>query len=77
MNKSTRSRTHPHSLTRSALSWVITIAWLVLGSALSFMCIKVFGDNTAAIGVPALVVAGALIWYFTERRDRNKPEEHV
>jgi len=73
MNQSTRSRT----LARTVLSWVITIAWLMLGSALSFMCIKVFGDNTAEIGVPALVVAGALIWYFTERRDRNKPEKNL
>ncbi len=70
MNQPTRSRT------RSMLSLVITIAWLVLGSALSFMCIKVFGDDTAKIGVPALVVAAALIWYFTERRDRNKPEKN-
>ena len=73
MNQSTRSRT----LARSMLSWVITIAWLVLGSALSFMCIKVFGDDAAKIGVPALVVAAALIWYFTERRDRNKPEKNL
>ena len=72
MNQSTRSRTLSRSLTRGMLSWVITIAWLVLGSVLSFMCIKVFGDSIAEIGVPALVVAVALIWYFTERRDRNK-----
>jgi hypothetical protein len=73
MNQSTRSRTLP----RSVLRWLITIAWIALGSALSFMCIKVFGDNIAEIGVPALVVIGVLIWYFTERRDRSKPEEHV
>jgi len=41
------------------------------------MCIKVFGDTIAEIGVPALVVIGVLIWYFTERRDRSEPEEHV
>ena len=68
MNESARNRTLAHSVLR----WVITITWIVLGSVLAFMCIRVFGDNTADIGVPALVVAGALIWYFTERRDRNK-----
>jgi hypothetical protein len=41
------------------------------------MCIKVFGDTIAEIGVPALVVIGVLIWYFTGRRDRSKPEEHI
>lgn len=71
MNKSAPDRT----LARSALGWVVTIAWILLGSVLAFMCIRVFGDSTAEIGVPALVVAAVLIWYFTERRDRNKPEE--
>lgn len=73
MNQSTRSRTR----TRSMLPWVITLIWIVLGMALSLMCIKVFGDTIAGIGVPALVVTGVLIWYFTERRDRSKPKEHV
>jgi hypothetical protein len=77
MNQSTRNRTRPRSLTRGLLRWVITLTWIVLGIALSMMCIKVFGDTTAEIGVPALVVTGVLIWYFTERRDRSKPEEHV
>lgn len=77
MNQSTRNRTRPRSLTRSVLPWVITLIWIVLGITLSLMCIKVFGDNIAEIGVPALVVTGVLIWYFTERRDRSKPEEHV
>jgi len=77
MNQSTRSRTRPRSLTRGVLPWVITLTWIVLGIALSLMCIKVFGDTIAEIGVPALVVIGVLIWYFTERRDRSKPEEHV
>ena len=73
MNKSAPDRT----IARSVLRWVITIIWTMLGIALAFMCIRVFGNNTASIGVPVLVVAGALIWYLTERRDRNKPEEHV
>ena len=72
MNKSAQDR----SVARSALRWIVTIAWILLGSVLAFMCIRVFGDNIAEIGVPALVVAAGLIWYFTERRDRNKPEEH-
>lgn len=72
MNKSAPDR----SLVRSVLRWVITIAWILLGSVLAFLCIKVFGDNIAEIGVPALVAAAGLIWYFTERRDRKKPEEH-
>jgi uncharacterized membrane protein len=73
MNQSIRNRTPPRSLLR----WVITLTWIVLGIALSLMCIKVFGDTIAEIGVPALVVIGVLIWYFTGRRDRRKPEEHV
>ena len=72
MNKTAPDRT----LARSALRLGITIAWILLGSVLAFMCIKVFGDGTAEIGVPALVVAAGLIWYFTERRDHNKSEEH-
>ena len=71
MNKFAADRT----AARSALRWVVTIAWILLGSVLAFMCIRVFGDNIALIGVPALVVAAVLIWYFTERRDRNRPEE--
>jgi hypothetical protein len=67
--------THRRSIGRGALSCGITIAWLLLAGVLAFMCIRVFGDTSAEIGVPALIVAGALIWYFTERRDRNKPEE--
>jgi hypothetical protein len=77
MNQSTRTRTLSRSRSHSLLRWVITLTWIVLGIALSMMCIKVFGDTTAEIGVPALVVTGVLIWYFTERRDRSKPEEHV
>lgn len=73
MNKSVPDRT----LARGVFRGLITIAWIVLGSILAFMCIKVFGVNTAEIGVPALVVVSALIWYFTERRDRNKPEKHI
>ena len=73
MSKSTPDSTFAHSVLR----WVITIIWIVLGIALSFMCTRVFGNTTASIGVPVLVVVGALIWYFTERRDRNKPEENV
>ena len=73
MNRSAPDRT----LARSVLRWVVTSAWILLGSVLAFMCIKVFGVSTAEIGVPALVVVSALIWYFTERRDRNKPEEHI
>ena len=65
-----------HSAARSILHWFVTIAWILLGSFLAFMCIRVFGDNIADIGVPALVVAAGLIWYFTERRDRNKAKEH-
>jgi len=61
---------------RSMLRWLVTIAWILLGGALSFMCIRAFGDNIADVGVPALAIAAGLIWYFTERRDRNKPEEH-
>ena len=72
MNKSAPDH-HP---ARSVLPLVITILWFVLGGVLAFMCIRVFGDSIADIGVPALVVAAGLIWYFTERRDRNKPEEH-
>jgi len=72
MNKSAPDRTRARGVVR----WVITIGWILLGSVLAFMCIKVFGDNIAEIGVPALVVAAGLIWYFTERRDRNKPEGH-
>ena len=72
MNKSAPDRT----LARSVLRWVVTVAWILLGSVLAFMCIKVFGESPAEIGVPALVVAAGLIWYFTERRDRNKPEEY-
>lgn len=64
------------SAARSLLRWFVTIAWILLGSFLAFMCIRVFGDNIADIGVPALVVAAGLIWYFTERRDRNKAKEH-
>ena len=77
MSQSTLSHTRQRSRARAVWSWVITIAWLMLGGVLAFMCIKVFGDDVAAVGVPALVVAGALIWYFTERRDRNKPEKPV
>jgi len=77
MNQSTRNRTRPPSLTRGLLRWIITLTWIVLGIALSLMCIKVFGDTIAEIGVPALVVTGVLIWYFTGRRDRSKPEEHL
>lgn len=73
MNQLKGSRTRP----RSALYGVITVAWMVLGMALSMMCIKIFGNNTAAIGVPALVVASALIWYFTGRRDRHGSEENL
>jgi hypothetical protein len=73
MNKSVPDRT----LARGVFRGLITISWIVLGSILAFMCIKVFGVNTAEIGVPALVVVSALIWYFTERRDRNKPEKHI
>ena len=73
MNESPRPRT----FARGALYSVIAIIWIVLGIALSLMCIKVFGDNIAEIGVPALVVVVGLIWYFTERRDRNKSEENA
>ncbi len=73
MNKSAPDRI----FARSVLRWVVTFIWTVVGVALSFMCTRVFGNNTASIGVPVLVVVGALIWYFTERRDRNKPEENV
>lgn len=72
MNKSSLDR----AFTRCVLRRVVTIAWILLGSVLAFMCIRVFGDSTAEIGVPVLVVAAGLIWYFTERRDRNKLEEH-
>ena len=72
MNKSAPDR----ALARGALRWIVTIAWILLGSVLAFMCIRVFGDNIADIGVPALVIAAGLIWYYTERRDRNKPEGH-
>ena len=77
MNRSTRNRTRPRGLTRGVFPWVITLIWIVLAMALSMLCIKVFGDTIAAIGVPALVVTGGLIWYFTGRRDRGKTEEHV
>lgn len=72
LNKSATDRT----LARTMLRGLITIAWIVLGSILAFMCIKVFGNYIAEIGVPALVVAAGLIWYFTDRRDRNRLEEH-
>jgi len=72
MNKSSLDR----AVARSVLRRVVIIAWILLGSVLAFMCIRVFGDSTAEIGVPVLVVAAGMIWYFTERRDRNKPEEH-
>lgn len=62
------------SAARSMLRRVGTIAWILLGSALAFMCIRAFGNTIADIGVPALAVAAGLIWYFTERRDRNRPE---
>lgn len=71
MNQSKRSRTRAPRLLDAA----ITGAWIVLGLVLSMMCIKVFGDNIADVGAPALAVTGALIWYFTERRDRNKLKE--
>ena len=72
MSKSAQGRTPA----RSVLHWLVTIGWILLGSVLAFMCIRVFGNNIADIGVPALVVAAGLIWYYTERRDRNRSEEH-
>ena len=72
-DKTTRGRAREGGI----LPLVVTIAWILLGSVLAFMCIRVFGDGIAEIGVPALVVAAGLIWYFTERRDRNKPEKDV
>ena len=73
MNESARARTRA----RSVLRLVTNTIWTVAGIALAFMCTRVFGNNTASIGVPVLVVIGALIWYYTERRDRNKREKNV
>jgi hypothetical protein len=56
-----------------ARRWLRTAAWIVLWAALSFLCMNVcldlFGDRIAAVGVPLIIVGLAIAWYVGERRE--------
>jgi L-asparagine transporter-like permease len=62
---------------RVALRWVINLAWIVVWVVLYFMCINVFGDTAAYIGIPVLIVLMVIVWFATERRNRQHLEEEV
>jgi L-asparagine transporter-like permease len=59
------------------LRWVINLAWIVVWIVLYFMCINVFGDTVAFIGIPVLIVVMVIVWFATERRNRQHLEEEV
>jgi hypothetical protein len=54
---------------------VLTLVWIVVWIALYFLCINVFGETAALIGVPALIVVMVIVWVATERRNRQHLEE--
>jgi hypothetical protein len=71
---STIERRSP-SPARAVLRWVINLAWTVVWVALYFMCINVFGDTAAFVGIPILIVLMVIVWFATERRNRQRLEE--
>ena len=62
---------------RAVLRWVINLVWIVVWIVLYFLCINVFGDTAAFIGIPVLIVLMIIIWFATERRNRQHLEEEV
>jgi Flp pilus assembly protein TadB len=62
---------------RVVLRWVLTVVWIVVWVALYFMCINVFGDLAAYIGIPVLIVMMVIVWFVTERRNRQHLEEEL
>ncbi|GHO82680.1 hypothetical protein [Dictyobacter formicarum] len=61
--------------TRTVRRWLINLIWIVAWIVIYFLCIDVFGNTVAFIGVPTLIVTSAIIWFATERRDRQPPEK--
>ena len=79
MNTQTSSTIHrrPPSPARVILRWVLTLVWIVVWVVLYFMCLAAFGDTAAFIGIPALIVLMVIVWFATERRNRQHLEEEV
>jgi len=56
---------------------VLTLVWIVVWVVLYFLCLADFGDTAAFIGIPALIVLMVIVWFATERRNRQHLEEEV
>jgi len=56
---------------------VLTLVWIVVWVVLYFLCLADFGDTAAFIGIPTLIVLMVIVWFATERRNRQHLEEEV
>jgi len=79
LNTQTSSTIHrrPPSPARVILRWVLTLVWIVVWVVLYFLCLADFGDTAAFIGIPTLIVLMVIVWFATERRNRQHLEEEV
>jgi hypothetical protein len=79
MNTQTSStiQRRPPSPARIVLRWVLALVWIVVWVVLYFLCVNVFGNMAAFIGIPALIVLMVIAWFATERRNRQHLEEEI
>ena len=77
MNTQTSSTIHrrPPSPARVVLRWVLTLVWTMVWVVLYLLCINVFGNIAAYIGIPALIVLMVIVWFATERYNWQHLEE--
>jgi hypothetical protein len=66
---------HRGTSARAVQHWFINLIWIIVWTVLYFLCINVFGNTVAFIGIPTLIVIMVIIWLATERRDRQPPEK--
>ena len=69
------TQTNASTPARAVLRWVINVVWIVVWIVLYFLCIKVFGDIAALIGIPVLIVLMVIVWVATARRNQQALEE--
>ncbi len=62
--------------TSRSIAWrvvrlLLQILWILLWAFLYLMCLNVFGNRIAFVGIPALILSAIVVWYWTERRERQ------
>lgn len=55
--------------------WIANLLWIVAGMLLYPLCINIFGQTAALIGIPAFILAMGAIWYVTSRRDAARQQD--